>query len=172
MNLICAVDENWAIGKDNDLLFPIPEDLKNFRRLTIDRSVICGKNTLLSFPGQKPLPGRRHFVLTHSSLEETEQLIPVGSIEALAQKIRGIPSEELFVIGGGSVYRQLLPYCRKAYITKIFAADPDANVFLPDLDQSEDFVLREEEEIQTSQNGLRFRYCLYENTRARSLEEL
>ena len=84
MNLICAVDENWAIGKDNDLLFPIPEDLKNFRRLTIDHNVICGKNTLFSFPGQKPLPRRKHFVLTHSSLEETEQLAVAGSIEMIA----------------------------------------------------------------------------------------
>ena len=93
MNLIVAVDENWGIGKGNDLLFHIPEDMKFFRATTIGKSVVCGKNTLLSFPGGKPLPQRRHFVLTHGTLEEDENLVAVHSVDDLLDRIHSFPKK-------------------------------------------------------------------------------
>lgn len=165
MNLIAAVDENWGIGKNNDLLFRIPEDMKFFRSKTIGKNVICGKNTLLSFPGGKPLPERKHFVLTHANFSEEENLFLVKSLEELFSAIQGIPEEELFVIGGASVYNQLLPYCKKAYITKIFASDPEAEQFLPNLDSHPDFSLVESGERLVSKNGLSYSFLVYENNK-------
>ncbi len=163
MNLIAAVDQNWGIGKDNDLLFRIPEDMKFFRSMTIGKNVVCGKNTLLSFPGGNPLPDRKHFVLTHGHLPQNENLVVLSSLEALFSAIQEIPEDEVLVIGGASVYSQLLPYCKKAYITKIFASDPDAQQFLPDLDHSPDFALCECGEKLVSKNGLEYAFCVYEN---------
>lgn len=163
MNAIVAVDRNWGIGKNNDLLFSIPEDLKNFRNLTFGKNVICGRKTLISFPGQKPLPGRRHFVLTHSDLEESENLTVVHSLDELFSKIREIPEDDVFVIGGESIYRQLLPCCKKVFVTKIFASDPAADVFFPDLDRESAFRVASAGEETLSRNGLKFAYFVYEN---------
>jgi len=163
MNLICNVDMNWGIGKGNSLLFPIPEDLKFFRSMTIERNVICGKKTLYSFPGSKPLPRRRHYVLTHSNLPETEDLVCVHSLSDLFCKICNLSPDSLFVIGGESVYRQLYQYCDFAYITKVLAKDDEAEQFFPNLDQNESFALIEEGNVQTSTNGLKFRFCKYKN---------
>ncbi|MBR5295001.1 MAG: dihydrofolate reductase [Clostridia bacterium] len=161
MEMIVAVDMNWAIGKNNDLLFHIPEDMKFFRQKTIGKNVVCGKKTLLSFPGSKPLPDRRHFVLTHSDLEESEDLVKVSSLEDLFEKTKDIPSEEVLVIGGESVYRQLLSKCEKVYVTKIFATDPEADVFFPNLDEDKAFYLAEEGDRTVSKNGLEFSFCCY-----------
>jgi dihydrofolate reductase len=120
MDMIVAVDQNWGIGKGNDLLFHIPEDMKFFRQMTLGKNVVCGKKTLLSFPGGKPLPNRRHFVLTRGELEENENLVKVSSIDDLFQKIGEIPTDDVMVIGGESVYRQLLPFCKRIYVTRIY----------------------------------------------------
>lgn len=162
MNLIVAVDENWGIGKGNDLLFHIPEDMKFFRTTTIGKNVICGKNTLLSFPGGKPLPERRHFVLTHGALAEDKNLVAVHNVEELMDRIAGIPEEDVFVIGGGSVYSQLLPFCKKIFVTKIFASDPAADTFFPNLDDDSAFRLVNAGERLTSKNGLEYSFCIYE----------
>ena len=154
MNIIVAVDERWGIGKNNDLLFHVPEDMKFFRSMTLGKTVVCGKNTLFSFPGGQPLPDRMHFVLTHGTLEESDQLIAVDSLEMLFSKISELPEEDVFVIGGESVYRQLLPYCKKAYVTKIFQTDRDATVFFPNLDEHPDFELTESGEILLSKKGI------------------
>lgn len=163
MNLIAAVDENWGIGKGNDLLFHIPEDMKFFRNTTIGKNVICGKNTLLSFPDSKPLPGRKHYVLTHSKLPEDDNLKVVGSLEELFREIESLPDDEVFVIGGASVYHQLYQKCKRAYITKIFATDDEADVFFPNLDEDEKFTLVEKGERTISKNGFEFSFCVYEN---------
>ena len=163
MNIIVAVDENWGIGKNNDLLFHIPEDMKFFRAQTVGKNVVCGKNTLLSFPGGNPLPDRKHFVLTHSALEETEQLVAVDGIEKLMEVIADLPEDDVLIIGGESVYRQLLPYCKKAFVTKIFATDPEATVFFPNLDESDDFLLTDRGERTVSKKGLEFAFQVYTN---------
>lgn len=163
MNIIVAVDGNWGIGKNNDLLFHVPEDMKFFRMMTSGKTLICGKNTLLSFPGGKPLPNRKHFVLTHGTLEEHELLVSVKSLEELFKLVSDIPDDDLFVIGGESIYRQLLPYCKKAYVTKIYKVDPEATVFFPNLDVNPNFVLSESGEKLTSQNGIEYAFLTYTN---------
>ena len=163
MNIIVAVDERWGIGKNNDLLFHIPEDMKFFRSMTIGKNVICGKNTLLSFPGGKPLPDRKHFVLTHGVFSENDQLVVVSSLESLLSQVADLPEDDVIVIGGESVYRQLLPYCKKAYVTKIFKTDPEATVFFPNLDEHSDFELTDEGERLVSKNGLEYAFLTYTN---------
>lgn len=163
MNLIVAVDLNWGIGKKNDLLFHVPEDMKFFRKTTLEKTVVCGKNTLFSFPGSKPLPKRRHLILTHQNLEENENLKVFDSVEKLLDFVKDIPSDDVFVIGGESVYRQLLPYCKKAYVTKFLALDKDADTFFPNLDENPDFVLVDGGEELVSENGVKFSFTLYEN---------
>ena len=163
MNIIVAVDECWGIGKNNDLLFHIPEDMKFFRSMTVGKNVICGKNTLLSFPGGKPLPDRKHFVLTHGSLPESDQLVVAASLDDLLADIAELPEDDVIVIGGESVYRQLLPYCKKAYVTKIFKSDPEATVFFPNLDEHSDFELTDAGERLISKNGLEYAFLTYTN---------
>ena len=163
MNLIVAVDENWGIGKKNDLLFHVPEDMKFFRKTTLEKNVICGKNTLFSFPGSKPLPKRKHFILTHQKLEENDNLVVASSVDDLMEKIKDLPSDDVFVIGGESVYRQLLPFCKKAFVTKFLASDPEADTFFPNLDNHPDFILTDAGEEFISENGIKYRFTVYEN---------
>ena len=165
MNVIVAVDEKWGIGKNNDLLFRVPEDMKFFRSMTLGKNVICGKNTLLSFPGGKPLPDRKHFVLTHSALSANDQLFTADSLDKLLNLIKDLPEDEVFVIGGESVYRQLLPFCKNVFLTKIFQYDPEATVFFPNLDENDDFVLTDPGERLVSKNGIEYAFQVYTNTK-------
>jgi dihydrofolate reductase len=163
MNLIVAVDENWGIGKNNDLLYHVPEDMKFFRSMTLGKNVVCGKKTLLSFPDGKPLPNRKHYVLTHGTLEENENLVAVSDSDHLEKLISDIPEDEVLLIGGGSVYRQLYKKCKLAYVTKIYASEKEADIFFPDLDEDPDFELISPVEIQESKNGIRFAFLVYQN---------
>lgn len=163
MNLVVAVDASWGIGKDNDLLYHIPEDMKFFRQLTVGNYVICGRKTLISFPDSKPLPNRVHYVLTSKDLEAGEELVPVHSLEELEKAISELDDERVYVIGGESVYRQLYKKCKKAYVTKIFSSDKEADVFFPDLDDDPDFEIEEKGEVQESKNGKRFAFFTYKN---------
>jgi len=131
--------------------------------MTIGKNVICGKNTLLSFPGGNPLPDRKHFVLTHARFPENDQLVAVDSVENLLKQTSDIDDDDLLVIGGESVYRQLLPYCKKAFVTKIFKKDPEATVFFPNLDDDPNFVLTEAGERTLSKNGIEFAFQVYSN---------
>ncbi len=163
MDLIVAVDENWGIGKDNDLLYHIPEDMKFFRSTTIEKNVICGKNTLLSFPGSKPLPNRRHLVLTRSGVAEDESIVQFSDLESLLAYVEKHPEEEFFVIGGACVYRQLYQMCKRAYVTKIFDSSKNPDVFFPNLDEDSNFSLVKKGEKQISKNGIAFSFLTYEN---------
>lgn len=148
MNLIAAVDRNWGIGNKGELLISIPEDMKFFRQTTTGNVVVMGRKTLESFPGKKPLKNRDNIVLTSDAGYTVEGAAVVHSVEELLEVLKSYPSEKIFVIGGGSVYKQLLPYCDTAYITYIdysYAAD----TFLPNLDQERDWQLSEESEEQT-----------------------
>ena len=155
MNLIVAVDENWAIGKGGDQLAYIKADLKRFKELTIGHPVILGRKTLATFPGGKPLKGRRNLILSATpgyTVEEAEVFADVDSL------LRAT-SEDAFVIGGESVYRALLAHCDTAYVTKIHASFP-ADRWFPDLDAHPDWALVEESEI-LEEEGLRFQYVTY-----------
>ena len=120
MNLIAAADENWAIGKDGGLLAHLPGDMKFFRETTKEKVVVMGRKTLESFPGKKPLKNRVNIVLTRNTDYAPEGVTLCGSVEEALELLKQYDSEDVFIIGGGTVYRAFLPYCKKAYITHIF----------------------------------------------------
>lgn len=133
MNAIAAVSLDWGIGKDNDLLFHIGEDMKRFRALTTGGTVIMGRKTLDSMPGGKPLPRRRNIVLTRQEDFAREGVEVARSPEEVLRLTAGEDPEKVWVIGGGEIYRQLLPYCRLCWLTRVYAR-PESAVFFPDLD--------------------------------------
>ncbi len=153
MKLIVAVDSNWGIGKNNDLLCHLPEDMKNFRKITTGNKVVMGRKTLESFPNGKPLKNRTNIVL--STNEINEDIILCHSIDEVLEKC----DENTFVIGGGSIYKQFLPYCNIAYITKIHK-DFDADTFFPVIDDT-DWKLNEKSEIM-NYNGIDFHFEIWE----------
>lgn len=155
MNIIAAVDANWAIGKDGDQLCYIRADLKRFQALTTGHGVILGRKTLATFPGGRPLKNRENFVLSAQEGFTAEGARVYASLEAA---LDAAPPDS-FVIGGESVYRQALPYCDRAYITKIHKAFP-ADRYFPDLDQSPDWEV-ETREGPFQEEGLSFTYVTY-----------
>ncbi len=155
MNVIVAVDQNWAIGKDGDQLVYLKEDLKRFRTLTSGHTVILGRKTLATFPGGRPLKNRRNLIMSRNPQFQAEGAEVFSSVEELVQKA----DKDAFVIGGASVYEQLLPYCDTAYITKIHAAFP-ADTYFPDLDKSEEWKVREESQ-SLEQDGISYHYVTY-----------
>ena len=155
MNLIVAVDQNWAIGKDGDQLVYISEDLKRFKALTLGHPVILGRKTLATFPGGRPLKGRRNLILSTNPAYSVENAEVLPSVEALLE----IAPEDAFVIGGESLYRALLPHCHTAYVTKIDAAFP-ADRYFPNLDEDPGWKLTQQSE-EMDQDGLKFRYLTY-----------
>ena len=140
MNLIAAVDENWAIGLEGDQLCYIPEDLKRFQRLTTGHPVLLGRKTLATFPGGRPLKNRRNLILSADPSFSPEGAEVFRTLEAALEAA----PEDTFVIGGESVYRQALARCVAAYITRIHHTFP-ADRFFPDLDEDPDWEITETE---------------------------
>ncbi len=159
MNLIVAVDEQWGIGKDGELLRRISTDMKRFRSITSGNVLILGRKTLESFPNKKPLPNREHIVLTNNLDYKAEGVTLCHSIAKLPDVLKNFGDKEVFVAGGESIYQQLLPFCEKAYITKIHATFP-ADTYFPNLDQLPEWEIAEEGEEQ-EENGVRFSFVLY-----------
>ena len=140
MKLIAAVDENWAIGYKNKLLVSIPEDMKNFRTLTTGNVVVMGRRTLESFPNGMPLKDRTNIVLTANPNYEVRNAIVVHNLEELKEVLKDYESDKIYVIGGGSVYKMLEPYCEDAIITKI-NYKYQADTYFPNLDEKENWKL-------------------------------
>ncbi len=134
MKCIAAVDRNWAIGKSNRLLVSIPADMRFFREKTTGKVVIMGRATLASFPGGKPLANRVNIVVTRNPKLYIPDAIVVHSVEEAAEAAKAYDPEDVYVIGGASIYRQFLPFCDTAYITKIDYAY-DADTYFPNLDE-------------------------------------
>lgn len=148
MNVIAAVDANWAIGNKNRLLTSIPADMKFFREKTTGHVVVMGRKTLESFPNGLPLKNRINIVLTANRSYKAKDAIIVHTKEELLEELKKYDSKELYVIGGGSIYEMLLPYCDTAYITKIdhaYAAD----TYFPNLDQMDEWEMTDVSEEQT-----------------------
>ena len=148
MNLIVAVDRNWAIGKDNKLLVSIPDDMKFFRETTTGKVVVMGRKTLESFPGGKPLKNRVNIVLTHDPKYTVKDAIVVHSKEELDAQLKNYPSDDVYVIGGESIYRMLLDDCNRAFVTYVDYSY-DADTFFPNLDENSAWKLADESEEQT-----------------------
>ena len=148
MNLIVAVDKNWAIGKDNKLLVSIPQDMKFFRETTMGKAVVMGRKTLESFPGGQPLKKRTNIVLTRDKNYKVKDAIVVHGVEELLEELKNYDEKEIYVIGGESIYRALLPYCKVAHVTKIDHAY-EADTYFPNLDELEDWKVTGVSEEQT-----------------------
>ena len=147
MNVIVAVDKNWGIGKDNKLLVSIPSDMKFFREETMNKVVVMGRKTLESFPNGLPLKRRTNIVLTKDRNYKVKDAILVHSVEELMEELKKYDSEDIYVIGGDSIYRQLLPYCDVAHVTKIDYAY-EADSYFPNLDEMSDWTVeRTSEEL-------------------------
>jgi len=160
MKAIVAVDKEWGIGKGNDLLFSIPEDMKFFRSTTMGKVIVLGRKTLESFPGGKPLKNRTNVVLTRNG--SWDGVISVNGTEALMREIGGFCEDDVYVCGGASVYRELLDYCSEALVTKVDAIG-GAEVFFPNLDVLPNWELESCSEPIES-NGYAIRFCTYRNT--------
>lgn len=148
MNLIVAVDKNWAIGNKGKLLVSIPEDMKFFRETTTGNVVIMGKNTLLSFPNGLPLKNRVNIVLTSDKNFTAKDAIIVHNMEEALLELKKYNTENVYVIGGSSVYEQMLEYCDTAYVTYIdYSYEADRH--FPNLDKNSEWKLTEESEEKT-----------------------
>ena len=162
MNFIVAVDNNYAIGKNNDLLYSLPTDMKYFRQTTLNKVIVMGLNTLLSFPNQQPLKNRTNIVLSGSNKDFTcDNATIVYDLDSLFEELKKYNTDEVFVVGGASVYNLMMPYCKYAYITKINAEKP-ADVYINNIEKMDNWSLIQESE-KHNENDLEFTFQIYEN---------
>ena len=157
MDLIVAVYDDWGIGRDGDQPVALSADRKFFRRTTAGSTVIVGRRTVATFPGQAPLPKRRNIVLSRQDIS-LPGFETAHSPQEAAELCRD--DERVFVIGGGSIYRQMLPLCRRAYITKVHC-NPGSDTFFPNLDELADWEMTETLEAG-EENGIAYEVCVYE----------
>ncbi len=153
ISIIVAIAQNFAIGKNNDLLFHLPNDLKHFKEITSGHTVIMGRNTLLSLP-KWPLPNRRHVIITDKPDDHFPGCETVFSIAEAIEKVKDEP--EAFVIGGGMIYRQFYPVAGKLYLTLVHQ-DFDADVYFPDINYSE-WEESSREDFYDEKNGFHYSY--------------
>lgn len=159
MKAIVVADRNWAIGNQGRLLVHLPGDLKYFKERTLGNVVVMGRATLASLPGGAPLPGRTNIVLSRNS-EFQAKCTVCSSVENLLKELEKHDRERVFIIGGGQVYQQLLPYCHGVYVTKIDGEFP-ADTHFEDLDKSPAWSLVWESEPQ-EENGVSYRFTEYQ----------
>lgn len=148
MNIIVAVDENWAIGNQNELLIRIPSDHKHFREETTGKVVVFGRKTLDTFPQGQPLQGRTNIILSTDREFRVKGALVVHSLEELLEELKKYKDRDVYVVGGESVYKQLLPYCDVAHVTKLDHAY-QADAYFPNLDCDEEWELTADSDEQT-----------------------
>lgn len=166
MNLIVNVTKNWAIGKDNALLVHLSQDMKFFKSHTVGNTIVMGRKTLESFPSAKPLPNRTNIVLSHNSEYRPDGVIVYNSIEELLNNIKDI--DNVYVIGGETIYRTLLPYCKRAYVTKVDAVFDNADAFMQNLDDTIGWEIESIGE-ELEEKGYSFRFVTYINNNCKSI---
>ncbi len=160
MKAIVAADKNWAIGYNNKLLVSIPSDMRFFRSTTKNHVVVMGRKTLESFPQGQPLALRTNIVITRDPAYKVKGASVVHSMKELKEELKNYDDHEVFVIGGGSVYEMLLPYCDTVFVTKIDFVY-QADTFFPNLDKLSEWELTKEGEEQTCFD-IDFRFTKYE----------
>lgn len=148
MNVIVAVDNNWAIGYNNKLLVSIPNDHKMFRNTTINKVVVLGRKTLETFPQGQPLGNRTNIILSKNKDYKVNGALVVNSIDELLVELKKYNTEDVYIIGGDSIYKQMLPYCDTAIVTKI-NHEYQADAYFPNLDQDDKWEIAYESEEQT-----------------------
>lgn len=159
MRAILSADERWGIGRDNRLLVRIPQDMKYFRNETVGKAVIMGRKTLESFPGGQPLPGRLNVVLTKNADYQVKGAFVVHGVKEAMDAVGAYAPEDVYCIGGGSVYRQFLPYCDTVFVTRL-QYTYEADTYFPDLDASPEWRLAGSSEEQTYFD-LAYEFCRY-----------
>lgn len=162
---ILHADKNWGIGKKNSLMFSLPADMKFFRETTSGKTVVAGGNTLRSFPGGRPLKNRVNIVISRGQVRD--DCIIVRDFFTLKEEMKRRADEDIYVIGGAAVYRELLPYCKEILVTKV-DADGGADTFFPNLDEDGAFVCTDEGK-PIEDNGYTIRFTRYENLCVRPL---
>lgn len=163
MNIIVAVDNNWAIGHKDKLLVSIPNDMKHFREETTGKVVVLGRKTLRTFPQGMPLKGRTNIVLSGDRSFTVKDGIVVHSLEELLEELKKYDSEDIYIIGGESVYRQMLPYCDVAHVTKI-DHKYEADTYFPNLDEDPEWEITADSDEQTYFD-LAYEFLRYERKR-------
>lgn len=160
MNLIVAADNNWAIGNKDKLLVSIPNDQKHFREETTGKVVVLGRKTLSTFPQGLPLKDRTNIVLSRNPQYTVKDALVVHSLEGLLEELKKYPSEDIYIIGGESVYRQMLPYCDTAHVTKIDHAY-QADTYFPDLDKDPEWEITADSD-ELTYFDIPYRFLRYE----------
>lgn len=168
MKCIVNVTEAWGIGLGNELIVSIRADLKRFRELTTGKTVVLGRKTLAGFPGGRPLKNRRNIVLTRDEAAQIEGADIVHNETELFSLLKELPTDEIMVIGGESVYRMLLPYCDTVLLTRTYGSY-EADRFFPNLDELPGWSVTEEEPV-LEENGVTFQYLTYRNGAPKALE--
>ena len=148
MNLIVAVDKNWAIGNKGNLLVRIPADQKMFRDETMGKVIVMGRKTLESLPGGQPLHGRTNVVLTRNESYTKKGCEVFHSLEETLEFLKQFPSENVFIIGGETIYKQFLPYCDVAHVTWI-DYEYLADTYFPNLEKDLDWKMTDVSDEQT-----------------------
>lgn len=156
------MDDNWGIGRNNKLLFLVKGDMKRFRELTTGNVVIMGRKTLESLPDSKPLPNRVNIVLSTDKDFAPQGAAVCRSIAELLELVKNYDSGSLYVIGGEQIYKELLPHCDTAYITRFFAK-AEADCFMPDFEKLDGWSLSEKSDI-FEENGLSYQYNIFKRT--------
>ena len=159
MNIIVACDRNWGIGKNGHLLCHLPGDLEYFKEMTLGKTVVMGQVTLESLPGGHGLPGRRNIVMSLEDDYQAENAEVVHSRAELDEVLKDTPTDDVFIIGGASIYEQFLLFCNNVYVTKI-DAEFEADIFFRNLDESERFSLEGRSEMM-EENGIRYQFLHY-----------
>jgi dihydrofolate reductase len=177
MNIVVAVDSEWGIGLKDQLIVRISEDMKRFRALTIGKIVVLGRKTLETFPEGRPLEQRINIIMTRHDDFAVGSALICHSLGELAKLLQGLPDENIYVIGGASIYELLLPYCRYAYVTRIEYTG-QADCYFPNLDEDQAWELADPGQLLTSigtinatgeKAELAYRFCLYEQKQPRPL---
>lgn len=158
ISIIVAVSEDWGIGKDNELLWHISEDLKRFKKLTSGNTVIMGKRTWESLP-RKPLPGRMNIVLTDDPDETIKDAVTAYSLQDSLDKCD--TNKEIFIIGGGSIYRQFMPMADRLFITHVHRKAP-ADIYFPEIDLNVWKITEKEDFMTDGDDGIPYTYTIYE----------
>ena len=168
--MIVAVDREWGIGNKGDLLARVRADLFNFRDETSGKTVVLGSNTLATFPGGRVLKNRTNIVLHPDKEYAPEGAIVAHSLDELFEILKNYNTDDVYIIGGASVYRQMLPYCDTAIVTK-FDKSFEKDVFIPNLDEMDDWTLEKVGEAMESnpetdsEAGLKFAFCTYKRVK-------
>lgn len=165
MKEIVVVDKKWGIGKNNDLLFRLPADMKHFRETTTGKTVVMGGNTLLSLPNAKPLKNRTNILV--SDKFSREDMISVASTAELSEVLANFDTDEVYVMGGAMLYRSLLPYCDEVLAT-VVDADGGAEVFFENLDELPEWSVADESQ-PFEDNGYTIKFVTYKNASPKKL---